>query len=126
MASGPTIANEVLDFLVSGPTPEQVIAFQASDRAQERLRTLPEANRNGTLTVDEKAELGDMRQVDHFFTLIKARCPGYLGHPALTHACRHPVGWASSLKPVRPSAPPITSCRSTPCCPYWLRFSTIR
>jgi hypothetical protein len=67
------IANEVIDFLVSSPTPEQIIAFHASDTVQDRLHTLLEANRNGTLTAHEKAELDEMSRVDHFFTLIKAR-----------------------------------------------------
>jgi len=67
------LTNEVLDFLVSGPMPEQIVAFHASDSAQERLRILLDANRNGTLSADEKAELDNMNRVNHFFTLIKAR-----------------------------------------------------
>lgn len=35
-----SITNEVLDFLVSAPTPEQIVAFHMSDSAQDRLRTL--------------------------------------------------------------------------------------
>ncbi len=67
------ITDEVLDFLVTGPTPEQIIAFHASEQAQEQLRLLLERNRNGTLTERERAELEEMSRVDHFFTLIKAR-----------------------------------------------------
>ena len=67
------ITNEVLDFLVSAPTPEQIIAFHASDDAQNRLRTLLDINRNGTLTAEGKAELDEMNRINHFFTLIKAR-----------------------------------------------------
>ncbi len=67
------ITNEVLDFLVSAPTLEQIIAFHASNSAQDRLRTLLDINRNGTLTAEEKAELDKMNRINHFFTLIKAR-----------------------------------------------------
>ncbi len=67
------VTDEVLDFLVTGPTPEQIIAFHASERAQEQLRLLLERNQNGTLTEQEHAELEEMSRVDHFFTLIKAR-----------------------------------------------------
>ncbi len=67
------VTDEVLDFLVTGPTPEQIIAFHASERAQEQLRLLLERNQNGTLTEQERAELEEMSRVDHFFTLIKAR-----------------------------------------------------
>jgi hypothetical protein len=75
MATAPltNITDEVLDFLVSAPTPEQIIAFHASDTAQNRLRVLLDANRDGALTAAEKAELDEMSRVDHFFTLIKAR-----------------------------------------------------
>ncbi len=68
-----SITDEILDFLVSAPAPEQIIAFHASGQAQEQLRMLLDRNRNGTLTEREKAELNEMSQVDHFFTLIKAR-----------------------------------------------------
>ena len=73
------VTDEVLDFLVSTPTPEQIIAFHASDKAQERLRLLLEQNRSGDLTEQEKAELEEMSRVDHFFTLIKARAMKMLG-----------------------------------------------
>ena len=68
-----TITDEVLDFLVSAPAPDQIVAFHASDQAQAQLRTLLDGNRNGTLTEQEKAELEEMGQVDRFFALIKAR-----------------------------------------------------
>ena len=68
-----SITDEVLDFLVSAPTPEQIIAFHASDSAQDRLRTLLDINRSGTLTTEQKAELDEMNRVNHFFILVKAR-----------------------------------------------------
>ncbi len=66
-----SITDEVLDFLVSAPTPEQIIAFHASESAQERLRTLLDINRNGTLTADEKSELDEMNRVNHFLHSLK-------------------------------------------------------
>jgi hypothetical protein len=68
-----TILDEVLDFLVSAPSPEQIIAFHASEQAQAQLRSLLDGNRKGTLTEREKAELEEMGWVEHLFTLIKAR-----------------------------------------------------
>ncbi|MHB8629880.1 MAG: hypothetical protein ACYDBJ_21035 [Aggregatilineales bacterium] len=68
-----TITDEVLDFLISAPKPDQIIAYHASESAQERLRMLLDANRNGILTAQERVELDEMSRVDHFFTLIKAR-----------------------------------------------------
>ncbi len=68
-----SITDEVLDFLISAPTPEQIIAFHASETAQERLRMLLDSNRNGTLTAEGKAELDEMSQMNRLVTLIKAR-----------------------------------------------------
>lgn len=67
------IQDEVLAFLLSSPTPRQIIEFQASDAAQERLRYLLEANRQGTLTDAERAELDEASQLNHFVMLLKAR-----------------------------------------------------
>lgn len=45
-----SVQDEVMEFLLTSPSPQQIIDFHASDVAQERLRYLLEANRNGTLT----------------------------------------------------------------------------
>ena len=68
-----TLIDEVLDFLISAPTPEQIVAFHASEMAQTRLRYLLDQNRNGELSDEEKVELDEMTRLDHFVTLIKAR-----------------------------------------------------
>ena len=60
-------------FLLTSPTPQQIIAFRASDEAQERLRYLLDANRNGTLTDDEASELDEASNVNHFMMGLKAR-----------------------------------------------------
>jgi hypothetical protein len=76
-----TVIDEVLDFLVSSPTPEQIIAFHASDSAQMRLRELLDRNRNSRLTDQENAELKEMSRIDHFFTLLKARAMIVINDP---------------------------------------------
>lgn len=73
MTKPATITDVVLDFLVSAPIPEQIIAFHASETAQERLRYLLDRNRNDALTDAERAELDEMSRVEHFFTMIKIR-----------------------------------------------------
>ncbi len=67
------IQNEVLDFLLSSPSPEQIIAFHPSEQAQSRLSILLEANRNGTLTESERAELDEASHLNHLFIRLKAR-----------------------------------------------------
>ena len=68
-----SIQDEVFDFLVTSPTPQQIIDFHASDAAQARLRYLLDANRNSTLTDNEGAELEEASQVNHFFMQLKIR-----------------------------------------------------
>ena len=68
-----SIQDEVLAFLLSTPTPQNIIEFKASASAQERLRYLLEANRQGTLSDDERAELDEASQMNHFIMRLKAK-----------------------------------------------------
>jgi hypothetical protein len=68
-----SIQEEVLTFLLSAPSPRQIIAFHASDTAQQRRRCLLEANRQDTLSPEEHAALEEASQMDHFITLLKAK-----------------------------------------------------
>jgi hypothetical protein len=67
------IQDEVVAFLLAAPTPEQILNFHASPAAQARLQELLAANRAGTLTDDERAELDEASHTNHFFMLIKAK-----------------------------------------------------
>jgi hypothetical protein len=77
----PTPTEEVLDFLLSAPTPEAVIALRPSPAAQERLRYLLDGNRNATLNdaLSEadaqrlRAELEIYLQLEHFVRRLKIR-----------------------------------------------------
>lgn len=64
--------TEALDFLASGPTPEQIMAFKASPTVQWRLEELLDKNREEGLTEDEEAELDAYEQVDDVMILLKA------------------------------------------------------
>ncbi len=78
----PTVANptasrlvyaEVLDFLISRPTPGEIAAFKVSEDAQARLGELLEKNREGTLNETASAELELSEQLDRLMTLLKAK-----------------------------------------------------
>jgi hypothetical protein len=66
-----SVYDEVLEFLTSAPTPEQIIAFRPSEAIQERVRYLLDMNRNGTLTAEEQVELDEFEQVEHFMRRLK-------------------------------------------------------
>lgn len=66
------VYREMLDFLASGPTPEQIIAFQISAAAQARLAELLEKNRAEGLAETETAELDVYELVHHSVIRLKA------------------------------------------------------
>ena len=68
-----TPTDEVMDFLLSAPTPQEVIALRPSQAAQERMRYLLNGNRNETLNDAERAELETYLQVEHFVRRLKIR-----------------------------------------------------
>jgi hypothetical protein len=72
-AAAASVQEEVLEFLLSSPTTEQIIGFHASEVAQMRLHTLLEANRQGILTSEERAELEEASQLNHIVMLLKAK-----------------------------------------------------
>ncbi len=70
--------NEVIEFLASGPTPQQIVTFRPSQEAQERVAELLEKNRAGMLTPAEQAELDQYEELDYLMTLVKARARQHL------------------------------------------------
>lgn len=68
-----TLLDEILDFLASTPTPEQIIVFRPSPTLQARASDLLERNRNDTLTAEEAAELEEFSRLNHFMSLLKIR-----------------------------------------------------
>lgn len=67
------VYNEVLDFLLASPTPQEIIAFKVSSQAQKRLQTLLKKNREDILTANENTELDVYEQLEHLMILLKAR-----------------------------------------------------
>ena len=69
----PNVYQEVLDFLIRRPTPEEIINFKVSSENQMRLQSLLEKNREATLSSIELAELDVYQQLEHLMILLKAR-----------------------------------------------------
>ncbi len=68
----PLAALEIARFIARRPTPEQIVAFHPSPAASERAYALIAADRAGTLTEDERAELDQSVYLEHMMRLIKA------------------------------------------------------
>jgi hypothetical protein len=72
---------EVLDFLLTRPTPHDILAFKVSDAAQARLRLLLDKHREEALSATEEAELDLYEQLEHLMRLLKAKAYTLAAHP---------------------------------------------
>ncbi len=68
-----SIQDEVISFLLTAPNAQAILGFQASANAQHRLQYLLDANREGTLTPTERAELEEASNLNHLLMLLKAK-----------------------------------------------------
>lgn len=65
--------EEIFEFLLSQPTPEQIVNRRASDAAQARLDYLFDRHRHNRLTDAERSELEATVQLDEMIANLKAR-----------------------------------------------------
>jgi len=68
-----TVFDVITDFLASGPTLEELIAYHLPDDLQTRVDELVERNGEGQLTFDEQQELYDFMRADEMMALLKAK-----------------------------------------------------
>lgn len=66
-------SDAVLDFLLSKPSPTDVLAMRPSEYAQSCLSELLDGNRNDALSDAEKGELERYLQLEHFVRRLKIR-----------------------------------------------------
>jgi hypothetical protein len=67
------LSEEIIEFLASGPTPEEIIDFRPTREVIGRVQDLLDKNQESTLNPDEEAELDEYEKLDYLMTLIKAR-----------------------------------------------------
>jgi hypothetical protein len=72
MSLEPQASLEIAQFLASGPTPEQIVAFHLSPETNERAYVLIDAERDGTISDEEREELESAVQFEHMMRLVKA------------------------------------------------------
>jgi hypothetical protein len=68
-----SLTEDVLDFLASTLSAEEVIAFQPSETVKQRSSYLLEQNRHDVLTDDEQNELDEFMRMNHFVDMLKIR-----------------------------------------------------
>ncbi len=72
------VYEEIVDFIASGTTPQEVIAFRPSEESQQRVTELLSLEKEGELSSAEKSELDHYLQIEHLMRLAKARARDFL------------------------------------------------
>jgi len=72
------VYRQILEFLISQPSPEELLNFAPTDIVQQRVDELLEKDRAGVLTQLESAELDEYVRINHLITMLKARTLPYL------------------------------------------------
>lgn len=67
------VYDQFIEYLAQHVSPDEILAFKASDKEQARLEELTEKNKAGTLTTDEATELEQMLDFNRLMTLLKTR-----------------------------------------------------
>lgn len=68
-----SIVDEALELMAGGYTPEQLVAFKASDEASRKFEELIAREKNEGLLPEEAAELDRMMEMERVLSLAKAR-----------------------------------------------------
>jgi hypothetical protein len=64
---------EIVEFIAAGTTPESVVSFRPSPEAQLRLAELIEREKDGGLSLEEKAEVDHFMELEHILRMAKAK-----------------------------------------------------
>lgn len=68
-----TTVNEVIQFLASNPTNEDLLRYHLSDTAQRRLQRLLALNAGGMISEQEQDELDELETLEHIIIMLKTR-----------------------------------------------------
>jgi len=74
------VYEEIIDFIAGGSSPDDVVSFQCSPAARQRVLELLEREKISQLNRDDAAELDHYLQLEHIMRLAKARARGHV-HP---------------------------------------------
>jgi 5-methylcytosine-specific restriction endonuclease McrA len=64
--------DELITFLASSPSAEEIIAYHPPEALQARMSELLDKNRQGSLSRDEEAELDEFLRMNRFMSHLRA------------------------------------------------------
>jgi hypothetical protein len=65
--------DEIVDFLASAPSSEEMLAYRPSEQIRQRASELLQKHRDEGITAEEEQELDQFVQAELLLQLIKAR-----------------------------------------------------
>jgi hypothetical protein len=75
------VYEELIDLIAAGVSPEQIVAFRASETTRERVANLIYQEKTSGLSKEERSELDHYMQLEHIMRLAKARARQHIvGH----------------------------------------------
>jgi hypothetical protein len=72
-------AAEVIYFLSTNPSPQDLLKYHISEQSQQRLQRLLVLNEAGILSQTEQLELDELQQIEHIIIMLKAQVAKTLG-----------------------------------------------
>jgi preprotein translocase subunit Sec63 len=72
-APAETLFDEILEFLASSPSAEQLVNYQPPVALQQRLSELLDKNRSGGLSKAEQQELEEFLRMNRFMSRLKLK-----------------------------------------------------
>lgn len=70
------VSAEIIDFLLANPSPDEVMNYHVSERAQLRLQRLLTLNAAGLLGEAEERELDELQRLEHIIIMLKTQVAG--------------------------------------------------
>jgi len=67
------VYDEMIDFITSAPSPEEIVSFSPSANSQNRLEYLQFKRREDGLTEEELHELEQFIMIEHIMRMAKAK-----------------------------------------------------
>jgi hypothetical protein len=65
--------DDIIDFMLAGKTPEEIIAFKASKATNKRISYLLQQEKDAVISPEEKSELDYYMLLEHIVVLAKAK-----------------------------------------------------